>query len=113
MMCSRGQPPHIRASTYQYSPKLLLYQQGTQWHDGNYDSLTRRLAELMPPHLHQAFRILAYGTREAVRTHEPFLSPVVQWIEDHGRGHGFRIPHALERARATGRAAYLEQLRAR
>ena len=37
--------------------------------------------------------------------------PVLDWIDDHGREHGFRIPTPRERARSTGRMDYFDELR--
>ena len=103
-----GGPPEFRASTYQYHPKHLLFSVDPEygWHAGDLDSVKTRVRNLLPAHLHDGFRALCAGQRDE----EHDAIPVARWIEAHGRRHGFRVPHAIERARATGQGAYLQQL---
>ena len=104
MMRSRGRPPAIRASTFQYHPRMLLYRTDSHWHDGDLDSVCTRMRRLMPSHLRSGFRRLCSNN---TRMGEDEVIEVVHWMEREGRVLGFRIPHATERARATGRAPYL------
>ena len=108
MLRARGRPPEFRASTYQYHPNHLLFSDdpGCGWRVGDLESVKTRVRNLLPAHLHEGFRALCAGQRDD----EHDAIPVARWIEAHGRRHGFRVPHAIERARATGQGAYLQQL---
>ena len=108
MMRARGRPPELRAPTYQYHPKHLLFANDNDsgWHAGDLESVKTRVRQLLPPHLHDGFRTLCSGQRDD----EYAAIQVARWIEANGRRYGFRIPHAVERARATGQGAYLQQL---
>ena len=105
MMRPRGQRSEVRASTFQYHPMFLMYRRDMHWHLGTLEDVKTRMRQRMPTSLHRAFKQLC--TLRQVREHEDSILPVVHWMEQHGRELGFRIPHAVERARATGRGAYL------
>ena len=49
MMRSRGYGDEIRASTYQYHPRHLLFRTDSGWHAGSLASVHRRMLELAPP----------------------------------------------------------------
>ena len=111
MLCSRTPPgPDIRASTRHYHPKHLLYRHDSRhvWHGGDWTRVHRYMASLVPGHLKEAFAALLTGPR---REKEQEALPAVDWIEEEGRQHGFRIPTAAERAKATGQEDYLGRLR--
>ena len=60
MMRTRGAPPGIRASTYQFQPRHLLYSEDPSlgWQVGQLADQTRRIRKLLPCYLHDGFRIL-------------------------------------------------------
>ena len=107
MMRSRGDANEIRASTYQYHPRFLLYKARTPWHLGTLPTVVRRIEEALPADLRPAFQHLVLGR---ARQHERDTLRVARWIETHGATHGFRTPNPRERARATGRGPYLTSL---
>merc|ERR1711923_272991 len=63
--------------------------------------------KILPRHLHAAFRLLCRG---CPRDQVDSILPVARWINTYGARLGFRVPNAAERARATGRGAYLSSL---
>ena len=71
------------------------------------DSVTRRIRRLLPQRHHKGFDDICTGGHK--RDEGPAIA-AAQWIDNHGRQLGFRAPTALERARSTGRAGYLEGL---
>ena len=110
MMCSRSAPGlPIRASTRHYHPKRLLYATSSEhhWHGGDWGRVHQLLRGLAPEQLRDSLAALLTGP---AREREAEALPIVEWIEQEGRTHGFRVPSAQERARATGQAAYLQQL---
>ena len=106
MMRSRGKRARNSRPTYQYHPRHLLYYEdpGQGWHAGALADAQRRLKKLLPKHLHAAFRLLWHG---CPRDQEESILPVARWIQAYGTRLGFRVPNAVERARVTGRGAYL------
>ena len=104
IMRTHGAPPEVRASTYQYHPRHLLHSKDPElgWQAGQLTGVIKRIRNLLPRHLHIGDRILCQC---CPRGQEELAIPVARWIYTHGPRRGFRIPNAVERARATGRGA--------
>ncbi len=110
MMRSRSPPgPQIQASTHNYHPKCLLYDETSphHWQGGDWRRVENLIRRLLPNLLRDSFAALLTGP---TRAREAEALPVVQWIEQEGRNHGFRVPSAHERARAMGQGTYLTLL---
>jgi len=101
-----GGPP--RASTYQYAPRHLLYQRGSDYDmvpDHMWESIIK---SRLPAHLWQGWRMIARNLVSPQCERE--TDEVATWISRHGAEHGFRAPNTRERGRAMGMMAYLEEL---
>ncbi len=110
MMRSRSPPgPQIQASTHHYHPRCLLFDETSphHWQGGDWRRVENLIRRLLPDLLRDSFAALLTGP---TRAREAEALPVVEWIEQEGRKHGFRVPSALERARAMGQGAYLTLL---
>ncbi len=110
MMRSRSPPgPQIQASTHNYHPKCLLFDETSphHWQGGDWRRVENLIRRLLPDLLRGSFAALLTGP---TRAREAEALPVVQWIEQEGRKQGFRVPSAHERARAMGQDAYLTLL---
>ena len=107
MMRSRGHGYEIRASTYQYHPRHLLYWVDSHWHAGTLMGVHRRMTELAPLEVRHGLGVIWRGE---ARQDEASAIMAARWIERDGAGLGFRTPNHVERARATGRGAYLGAL---
>ena len=109
-MRNRGRDGEIQASTYQYHPRHLLYHENPEqgWHAGVLADAHKRLKQHIPKHLQASFKLLWHG---CPREQEDSTLPAARWINTHGTRLGFRVPNAGERARATGRGAYLSSLK--
>ena len=103
-----------RASTVQYKPRALLYRRPRHEHDDQWaqmpiDHIILKILRRMPPHISDLYRRLIYARAISIEL-EREVEPALAWIDEHGREAGFRVPTAQERARATGRDAYLNAL---
>ena len=110
MMQSRSPPgPQIQASTHNYHPKCLLYNDTSphHWQGGDWRRVEHLIRHLLPDLLRGSFTALLTGP---TRAREAEALPAAQWIEREGRSHGFRVPSAQERARAIGQHSYLTRL---
>ena len=107
MMRSRGMGSEIRASTYQYHPRHLLYRTDSAWHAGDLISVHRRMLALAPAEVRPGLEVIWRGQ---ARRDEASGVTAARWIEQYGEAHGFRTPRPEERARATGRGTYLVAL---
>ena len=107
MMRSRGQGIDMRASTYQYHPRHLLYSVDSHWHTGTLMEMYRRMAALAPSEVWHGLGVIWRGES---RQDENSAIMAARSIEHEGAGLGFRPPNCVERARATGRGAYLGAL---
>ena len=68
MMRSRGGSGEIRASSYQYHPRFLLYAAGSAWHLGDLASVGNRILALMPAQLLCGDRAILSGRDRANQT---------------------------------------------
>ena len=107
MTRSRGLGEEIRAPECQHHPRFLLYHVGAEWHSGTLDSVHHRMAAAAPPDVCPGLRAIWSG---GARQHEASAVAAARWIGRDGTALGFRTPNAEERARATGRAAYVAAL---
>ena len=110
MMRSRSPPgPQIQASTRNYHPRCLLYDDTSahHWQGGDWKRVETLIRRLLPDLLRDSFTALLTGP---TRPREVEALPVVEWMEQEGRKHGFRVPSAHERARAMGQHTYLTLL---
>ena len=107
MMRSQGLGDEIRASAYQYHPRYLLFRTDSDWHAGSLLGVHRRMMELAPPDARPGLSAIWHGQS---RQDEANSILAARWIEQCGEAHGFRTPQPEERARATGRGAYLTAL---
>ena len=106
-MRARGYEPELRASTYQYHPRHLLYRVDSHWHFGTLVDITARLRRLLNAAQSNGLSLVLNGNwrhceREALE--------YVRWVEAHGREHGLRVANVAERVRSTGRERYLRRL---
>ncbi len=113
MMCSRSREG-IRASTYQYQPQGLVYRRagpecGFDWHGCSLDQVRSRILRVMPADVGRRYSRMLRGNLS--HREEEWVVPAMEWIEREGPRHGVRTPSPRERARATGRGQYLEELR--
>ena len=108
MMRSRGDGDEIRASTYQYHPRYLLYRVGSPWHAGDLLSVHRRLLALAPEAVRPGLEDIWHGRASWPNEDAGILA--ARWIEACGLALGVRTPNPVERARTTGRGQYLLQL---
>ena len=101
-----GEP--LRASTYQYAPRFLVYQRNSTMDrvpDAQHGSAIRAT---MPAELRQGWGFLK---RKMVNLqNEANVENVTRWIAVHGEMHGYRTPTTKERSRAMGMEAYLAEL---
>ena len=99
----------IRASTYQYAPRNLLFHVGPHadgldvWRAGDI------AGRALPEHLRPGWRQLRIGNVRG--ENEASAVPTACWIAEHGREHGFRAPSVAERTRGLGLEGYMEALR--
>ena len=107
MLRARGATGSTRASTYQYHPRHLLYSRSGDWFAGDILSAGRRIRQLLPTALHEGWRLICTG---GTRSNEAPAERVAEWIDTHGRQHGFRTPTVQERARCIGHAGYQLEL---
>jgi hypothetical protein len=73
------------------------------------DSIIRRIIRRMPVDIGVLYRRLTHAGNISIGF-EREVEPALEWIDNHGREAGFRVPTAHERARATGRYEYLDAL---
>lgn len=104
---NRGPGP-IRASTYQYAPRFLVYRRDTEADLVPEQHIAGYIGAQLPPALRPAWNSIARGLVN--RDSEQQAEVVADWISQHGPERGFRIPNVRERSRAMGMAAYLQEL---
>ena len=98
----------LRASTYQYAPRALVYQQGSIWDLIPDERLGTEIARRMPEHLRPGWRLIERG--QVADANEHLAVPAAAWIAVNGGGLGVRTPNTRERSRAMGMSAYLDEL---
>ena len=87
----------LRASTYQYAAKYLLFNE--EWLGHSLADATQTIAGLLPPGLSQAWRLINTKVHDA---EEDLLLPLAHWLSVEGPGYGLRTPNTSERAKALG-----------
>ena len=81
MMRSRNLPGEkLRASTYQYAAKYLLF--NSEWLGHSLAEATQAIAGLLPSHLSQAWRLINTKVRDV---EEDLLLPVAHWLSVEGQ----------------------------
>jgi len=98
----------VRASTYQYAPRFLLYQRGSEFDMVPDHILEHAIKVRLPVHLRQGWGLLARNTMSPQSERD--TEEVASWISVHGAEQGFRVPNVRERGRAMGMMAYLNEL---
>ena len=112
MMCSRDNT-NPRASTIQYHAQSLVYryaENGNEfdWHARPERHVRAEIIRTMPDELKALYGMLLRG--RMTNAEENRMGPVIDWIHREGPRLGYRVPTPTERARATGRAHYLNEL---
>ena len=112
MMCSRDNT-NPRVSTIQYHAQSLVYRytesgNGFDWHARPEQHVRAEIIRTMPNELKALYRMLLRGRMS--NAEENRMGPVIDWIHQEGPRLGYRVPNPTERARATGRAQYLNEL---
>ena len=101
-----GEP--LTASTYQYSPRFLVYQRDSNMDRVGDAQLGSAIKAMMPPELHQGWGL---RLRNLVNPrNEAGVENVTRWMAVHGERRGYRTPSTRERSRAMGMDAYLADL---
>ena len=109
MTQARSEPDEpIRATTYQYAPRHLLYADEEPWCFLADHALSNAVRNRIPPEMRQAWTHLCMNTARGAN--EESVIPLTRWLAAHGRELGARTPSTLERARAMGMVAYSETL---
>ena len=111
-MCSRDNV-NPRASTIQYHAQSLVYryaENGNEfdWHARPEQHVRAEIFRTMPSEVSALYRLLLRGHMSYAE--ESRMGPVIDWIHQEGPRLGYRVPNPTERARATGRAQYLNEL---
>ena len=104
---NRGVGP-LRASSYQYVPRFLLYKRGTDFDLVPDHLLASCIRDKLPMEHRRPWMALARGVTPSGGEQE--ADSVASWISQHGEGMGFRVPNVRERGRAMGMAVYLDEL---
>ncbi len=95
----RSGETHIRASTWHYHPRHLLYHKGSMWPHVPQQSLERLVSERGPEELRAGWRfILTHGRQGA----EADAERLTAWLASHEAELGFRTPGVEERSAALG-----------
>ncbi len=90
---------HIRASTWHYHPKRLLYRKGSLWPHVPQQNLERLVSERAPEELRAGWRfILTHGRQGS----EADAERLTAWLASHEAELGFRTPSVDERSAALG-----------
>ena len=101
MMRARSQPGEpVRASTYQYAPRLLLFQRGTRWDCVDPSRQAAVIRGLMPAETRAGWVHIVHGNLGEGR--ERVAEQAAAWIAVNGPGFGFCPPNVAERGRAMG-----------
>ena len=107
MMRSRGEVNgKPRASTYQYAPRCLLYD--TRWQHSSLSQIIKGIGDMMPDQVKKGWTLLA--ANQITDANEYAAIPTTEWLTEHGRNIGARIPSVAERGRAFGMWQYLDSL---
>ena len=66
----------------------------------------------MPSCTRPGWRLLCRPTETDREVPDEQAAGTARWLADHGAGHGVRVPHVMERARALGLECHYRRLRA-
>ena len=89
----------LRASTFQYAPRHLLFRRDL-WDDVPLADLATRVGDRLPADTRPGWDLLC-GTR-LPRSQEADAAPTARWLAAFGDTIGVRIPSVRERSRALG-----------
>ena len=111
MLCSRDNT-NPRASTIQYHAQSLVYRyaengNGFDWHARPERHVRAEIIRTMPDELKALYGMLLRG--RMTNADENRMGQVIGWIHPEAPTLGYRVPAPTERARATGRAHYLNE----
>ena len=98
----------IRASSYQYAPRFLLYRRGSEFDHIPDHVLANAIKSKLPPEVRAGWMVIARNMVHGPS--ERSAEEAAAWISRHGKAAGFRTPNVRERARAMGMGSYLTEL---